>query len=55
MDARIYDFENELISSQLTEHLKNPVMYDIRKMSEQIGKLERPLTNDEAEKYKIQK
>lgn len=55
MNAFIYDLENKLLSSQLTEYSKSPVMYDIRKISEQIRKLGRPLTDDEAEKYKIQK
>lgn len=30
-------------------------MYDFRKISNQVKKLGRPLTNEEAEKYKVKK
>ena len=55
MDTSIYDFENKLQSSQLVEYSKEPIMYDFRKISNQVKKLGRPLTNEEAEKYKVKK
>ena len=55
MAVSIYDFENKLQSSQLVEYSKEPIMYDFRKISNQVKKLGRPLTNEEAEKYKVKK
>lgn len=55
MDVSIYDFEDNLHSSQLVEYSKEPIMYDFRKISNQVKKLGRPLTNEEAEKYKVKK
>ena len=55
MDTSIYDFENKLQSSQLVEYSKEPIMYDLRKISNQVKKLGRPLTNEEVEKYKVKK
>ena len=55
MDISIYDFEDNLHSSQLVEYSKEPIMYDFRKISNQVKKLGRPLTNEEAEKYKVKK
>ena len=55
MDISIYDFEDNLHSSQLVEYSKEPIMYDLRKISNQVKKLGRPLTNEEAEKYKVKK
>ena len=55
MDTSIYDFENKLQSSQLVEHSKEPIMYDIRKISNRVKELGRPLINEEVEKYKVKK
>ena len=55
MNSNIYDFEDNLHSSQLVEYSKEPIMYDFRKISNQVKKLGRPLTNEEAEKYKVKK
>lgn len=55
MDTSICDFENKLQSSQLVEYSKEPIMYDFRKISNHVKKLGRPLTNEEAEKYKVKK
>lgn len=55
MNTSIYDFEDKLKTSQLVEHSKEPIMYDIRKISNQVKELGRPLTNEEAKKYKVKK
>lgn len=53
MNISIYDFEDKLQSSQLLELSKEPIMYDIRKISNRVKELGRPLTNEEVEKYKV--
>lgn len=53
MNISIYDFEDKLQSSQLVELSKEPIMYDIRKISNRVKELGRPLTNEEVEKYKV--
>lgn len=55
MDASIYDLEDKLQSSQFVEYSKELIMYDIRKITNQVKKLKRPLTNEEVQKYKVKK
>ena len=47
----IYYFENSLSDGRMVEKNVTRTMYDVRKMSEQIRKLGRPLTNEEAEQF----
>lgn len=47
----IYSFENHLSDSRIVEKPTARVMYDIRKMSEQIKKIGRPLTELEAQQF----
>ena len=39
MDISIYDFENKLQSSQLVEYSKESIMYDFRKIWNEVKKL----------------
>lgn len=47
----IYNFENFMANSALVEKASSEVMYDIRKMSEYIREVGRPLTEMEVEKF----
>ena len=49
----IYNFENHLSDSRIVEKPAARVMYDIRKMSEYIKALGRPLTEVEANQFII--
>lgn len=49
----IYDFENHLSDSRIVEKPVAKVMYDIRKMSERIKEIGRPLTALEAKEFII--
>lgn len=49
----IYEFENGLLSSVITEKPTHRTMYDIRKMSEHIEKTGRTLTPEEAQMFVI--
>ncbi len=49
----IYNFENHLSDSRIVEKPAARVMYDIRKMSEYIKELGRPLTEVEAKRFII--
>lgn len=49
----IYSFENHLSDSRIVEKPASKVMYDIRKMSDQIKKIGRPLTELEAQQFII--
>ena len=50
-NSSIFEFENYLTDSVMVEKPTTRIMYDIRKMSEQIKLLGRPLTNAEAEQF----
>ncbi len=50
-NKNIYDFENHMIDSVITEKAKNKTMYDIRKMSEYIKKVGRSLTEEEIRQF----
>lgn len=43
-NSSVYEFENYLNSSVMTEKPTERIMYDIRKMSEYIKEIGRPLT-----------
>ncbi len=49
----IYNFENHLSDSRIVEKPAAKVMYDIRKMSERIKEIGRPLTEIEAKQFII--
>lgn len=49
----IYNFENHLSDSIMVEKPVIKVMYDIRRMSEHIRKIGRPLTELEAKQFII--
>ena len=49
----IYNFENHLSDGRMVEKPAVRVMYDIRKMSEYIKELGRPLTEVEANQFII--
>lgn len=49
----IYNFENHLSDGRMVEKSVVRVMYDIRKMSEYIKELGRPLTEVEANQFII--
>lgn len=49
----VYDFEDHLSDSRMVEKPVTRVMYDIRKMSEYIRKIGRPLTESEAQQFII--
>ena len=49
----IYNFENHLSDGRMVEKPVVRVMYDIRKMSEYIKELGRPLTEVEANQFII--
>lgn len=49
----VYDFENHLSDSRMVDMPVAKVMYDIRKMSEHIRKIGRPLTESEAQQFII--
>lgn len=49
----VYDFENHLSDSRMVEKSVTRVMYDIRKMSEYIREIGRPLTESEAQQFII--
>lgn len=49
----IYNFENHLLDSRIVEKPAVKVMYDIRKMSERIKEIGRPLTEIEAKQFII--
>lgn len=50
--GNIIDIEQYAKDSRLTE-VSNGIIYDYRKMLEVVKKLGRPLTGEEAEKYRI--
>ncbi len=52
-NENIYYFENHLSDSRIVEKPVARVMYDIRKMSEHIRKIGRPLTESEAQQFII--
>lgn len=49
----VYNFENHLSDSRMVEKPTVKVMYDIRKMSDYIKKIGRPLTELEAKEFII--
>lgn len=49
----IYEVENQLKDGRMVEKSGKRIMYDIRKMSETVKKLGRPLANDEIKKYMV--
>lgn len=49
----IYSFENHLSDGRMVEKPVAKVMYDIRKMSEHIKEMGRPLTELEAQQFII--
>lgn len=49
----VYNFESHLSDSRIVEKPVAKVMYDIRKMSEHIKEIGRPLTELEAKQFII--
>lgn len=49
----VYDFENYMVDSIMTEKAKSKTMYDVRRMSEYIKEVGRPLTSTEAEQFVV--
>ena len=53
MKDALYTFEECLEDGRLVEHLKDTTRYDIRKMAEEVKRLGRSLTGEEAQKYVV--
>lgn len=47
----IYELENYLADGKMVEKPTTKIMYDVRRMSEHIKKIGRPLTNAESEQF----
>lgn len=47
----IYELENYLTDGKMVEKSTTRIMYDVRKMSEYIKKIGRPLTNAESKQF----
>ena len=48
MNDNIYNFENHLADGRMVEKSSARIMYDIRRMSEYIKEIGRPLTEKES-------
>lgn len=53
MNDVIYTFDEYLQDSRLVEPIKDKTRYDIRKMAEEVKRLGRSLTAEEAQKYVV--
>lgn len=53
MNSSIYKLEEQLNDGRLVEPIHGAVMYDIRKMAENVKKMGRKLTTEEAQQYRI--
>lgn len=53
LNDAIYTFEEYLQDSRLVEPIKDTTRYDIRKMAEEVKRLGRSLTAEEAQKYVV--
>lgn len=53
MNDNIYTFDECLQDSRLVEPIKDTTRYDIRKMAEEVKRLGRSLTAEEAQKYVV--
>jgi len=51
MNDNIYNFENHLADGRIVEKSATGIMYDIRKMSEYIKEIGRPLTEMESRRF----
>jgi len=53
MDKSIFDFEEFLVDSRITDVPDGERRYDIRRISEITKAMRRPLSKEEAKKYSI--
>lgn len=53
MNDVIYTFDEYLQDSRLVEPIKDKTRYDIRKIAEEVKRLGRSLTAEEAQKYVV--
>lgn len=51
MNNNIYKFEDHLTDGRMVEKSAARIMYDIRKMSEYIKEIGRPLTEKESQRF----
>lgn len=53
MNDNIYTFDEYIQDGRLVEPIKDTTRYDIRKMAEEVKRLGRSLTAEEAQKYVV--